>query len=233
MDGEWRTLQTEARPRFGSDGRFLGMIGVNVDITEQENLDRQRELLFAELNHRVKNTLAVVQAIAHQTFKAERSIPSVSTFIGRLGVLAAAHDILSRANWESTPMTELVREVLARDATHGGRVKTSGPAMLLAPKQALSIALALHELQTNALKYGALSVDGGSVDLRWAATPDRRMEITWTETGGPEVKAPPRRGFGTMMIEHALAADLDGSAKIDFPPSGLVCTIIASRERTH
>lgn len=231
--GEWRTLQTEARPRFSCDGRFQGMIGANVDVTEQENIHRQRELMFAELNHRVKNTLSVVQAIALQTFKSEKSVPSVMTFIGRLGVLAAAHDILSRANWESTPMRDLVREVLARDAANAANVRTEGPALLLAPKQALAISLALHELQTNALKYGALSVEGGTVFLQWNASPGHRMDIVWTESGGPRVNPPAQRGFGTMMIEQALAADLNGSAQIDFRPEGLVCRIEAACERFH
>lgn len=229
--GEWRVLQTEARPRHACDGRFLGMIGVNVDITEQDGIARQRELMLAELNHRVKNTLAVVQAIAHQTFRSEKTIPSVATFIGRLGVLAAAHDILSRDNWESTPMPELAREVLTRDPANRRNVQMEGPALLLAPKQALAIALALHELQTNALKYGALSVERGSVSLQWNSSPDHGLDIVWQETGGPRVKPPKRRGFGTLMIEQALAADLNGSARIDFLPEGLVCKIRASCER--
>lgn len=231
--GGWRVLQTEARPRLACDGRFLGMIGVNVDITEQDGIARQRELMLAELNHRVKNTLAVVQAIAHQTFRLEKSSPPVATFIGRLGVLAAAHDILSRANWESTPMPELVREVLARDPAIRSNVRMEGPALLLAPKQALAIALALHELQTNALKYGALSVDRGSVSLQWNRSAEHGLDIVWQESGGPKVKPPKRRGFGTLMIEQALAADLNGSAHIDFRPEGLVCKIKATCERVQ
>jgi PAS domain S-box-containing protein len=231
--GEWRVLQTEARPRFSCDGRFLGMIGVNVDVTEQESIARQRELMFAELNHRVKNTLTVVQAIAHQTFKTEKTNPLVETFVGRLGVLAAAHDLLSKAHWESTPIRELVTQVLARDPANRGNVDADGPALLLAPKQALSIALALHELQTNALKYGALSVETGRVSLQWTAPADRQLSILWTESGGPPVTPPRRRGFGTMMIEQAIATDLNGTATIEFRPEGVLCRIEAFCERTH
>lgn len=231
--GDWRMLQTEARPRFACNGRFLGMIGVNVDVTEQESIARQRELMLAELNHRVKNTLSVVQAIAHQTFRTESGSAPVTTFVGRLGVLAKAHNILSQVNWESTPMLELAREVLTSGLTNRRAITLDGPEVLLPPKQALAIALALHELQTNALKYGALSVDTGTVRLHWTLAPDARLEILWTEGGGPEVAPPTRRGFGTMMIEQGLAADLDGSAKLDFRPEGLVCRIEASCERAQ
>lgn len=226
--GEWRTLQTEARPRFAGDGSFLGMIGVNVDVTEQESLARQRELMLGELNHRVKNTLAVVQAIAHQTFRSATKDPQVAAFNGRLGVLAKAHNMLSRVQWECTPLDQLTLEVLSGHPVTKNRVIAEGPAAMLQPKQALALALALHELLTNALKYGALSVEGGTVSLKWQSATPKRLEIVWRETGGPEVRAPSRRGFGTMMIERALAADLDGTADIDFHPEGLVCRIDAS-----
>lgn len=231
--GDWRLLQTEARPRYGCDGSFLGMIGVNVDITEQESVARQRELMLAELNHRVKNTLAVVQAIALQTFKADRDLASVSTFLGRLRVLARAHDILSGVRWESTPLQELAREVLAGAPLGRGRIMVDGPAFLLSPKQALAVALALHELQTNALKYGALSVDGGTVSLVWKPVPEGRLEILWQENGGPPVTPPARRGFGTMMLEQGLVTELNGSATLDFQPQGLICRIEATCEGTN
>ncbi len=226
-DRDWRLLQTEARPRYGSDGSFLGMIGVNVDITEQESIARQRELMLAELNHRVKNTLAVVQAIAHQTFKADRDLGAVSTFLGRLRVLARAHDILSGVRWESTPLQDLARAVLAGVPSGRGTILFDGPAFLLPPKQAVAIALALHELQTNALKYGALSVDGGTVSVAWKPVPTGRLEILWQERGGPPVAPPSRRGFGTLMLEQGLTTELNGAAKLDFQPDGLVCRIEA------
>lgn len=227
VQGDWRTLQTEARPRFGGNGSFLGMIGVNVDVTEQENMARQRELMLGELNHRVKNTLAVVQAIAHQTFKGATPNPQVAAFTGRLGVLAKAHNMLSRVQWECTPLDRLTLEVLSGNPATRNRVFVQGPAVMLQPKQALAIALALHELQTNALKYGALSVEGGTVSVKWQNAEPKRLEIVWREAGGPDVQAPTHRGFGTMMIEQGLAADLDGTATIDFRREGLVCRIEA------
>lgn len=231
--GDWRLLQTEARPRFSSDGRFLGMVGVNVDITEQESITRQRELMLAELNHRVKNTLAVVQAIAQQTFRSDRTYQPVATFIGRLGVLAKAHDILSGVNWGRTPMQDLAQVVLAGVSPGKGNISVVGPPFLLPPKQALAIALALHELQTNALKYGSLSVDGGTVSLLWRLADAQRLEILWQERGGPAVEPPARRGFGTLMLEQGLVAELNGSASLDFQPEGLVCRIEATCEGTH
>lgn len=228
VSGHWRILQTEARPRYACDGQFLGMIGVNVDITEQESVARQRELMLAELNHRVKNTLAVVQAIALQTFKSDRRSPPVATFLGRLGVLAKAHDILSAVSWEATPMQELAREVLGGLSPNKSRIDTDGPPFLLKPKQALAIALALHELQTNAMKYGALSVDQGTVSLQWRLPSSQRLEILWQERGGPPVVAPSRRGFGTLMLEKGLSAELNGVAKLDFKPDGLLCRIEAA-----
>jgi PAS domain S-box-containing protein len=232
-DGDWRLLQTEARPRYDGDGRFLGMIGVNVDITEQESLARQREIMLAELNHRVKNTLAVVQAIAHQTFRTERELAPVSTFLGRLRVLARAHDMLSSVRWESTPLQDLVREVLAAGPAGRGNIAVEGPALVLPPKQALAVAIALHELQTNALKYGALSVDSGSVNLSWQVRPDRQTELLWQERGGPAVSAPTRRGFGTLMLEQGLVSELQGAVVLDFNPDGLVCRIATPIEETN
>jgi PAS domain S-box-containing protein len=226
--GDWRLLQTKARPRYASDGTFLGMVGVNVDITEQESNARQRELMLAELNHRVKNTLAVVQAIAQQTFKVDRDLPAVGTFLGRLKVLAKAHDVLSGVGWESTQLRELAKEVLAGVPASRGTITVDGPAFLLTPKQALAVALALHELQTNALKYGALSVEGGTVSVVWKLTPVGRLEILWQERGGPPVVPPSRRGFGTLMLEQGLISELNGSATLDFQPDGLVCRIEAA-----
>lgn len=224
---EWRLLETEARPRYDSSGRFLGMVGVNVDITENDSLSRQRELMLAELNHRVKNTLAIVQSIAQQTFKTDRHLTSVETFLRRLGVLAKTHDILSKLQWTSTPLQDLAAEVLKG----ADKIAFGGPAHVLAPKQALAVALALHELQTNALKYGALSVDGGSVLLEWDCSPDGTLKILWQEQGGPPVAPPERKGFGVLMLERALVAELNGTATLDFRPDGLVYRIEAADER--
>ena len=165
--GEWRVLQTDARPRFATSGEFLGMIGVNVDITDRERADAQRELLLAELNHRVKNTLAVVQAIAHQTLKNTDLDKARVAFDGRLAALAAAHNLLTQANWESASLEQIVQDSLHVQGTIASRLAISGPRVLLPPKQALAITMALHELFTNAVKYGAFSDEMGRIDLEW------------------------------------------------------------------
>jgi len=234
-EGEYRILQTDARPNFSARGVFRGMIGVNVDITERERADRQREMLLAELNHRVKNTLAVVQAIAHQTFKGEAATPaSRQAFEARLAALAAAHNLLTQSNWETASLLRLASEAFdARSAAK--RVTLTGPEILLPPKEALAIALALHELCTNAVKYGALSDDSGRIAVDWrrsdGASP--RLSLTWREENGPPVRAPQRRGFGTHLVERTLAADLDGEVRLDFRPEGLVCSIDAPLPRVE
>ena len=125
-------------------------------------------------------------------------------------------------------MQELATEVLAGVPASRGNVVVDGPVILLPPKQALAVALALHELQTNALKYGALSMEGGNVSLMWRSVPQGKLEILWQESGGPVVVPPSRRGFGTLMLEQGLASELNGATILDFRPDGLVCRIEAS-----
>jgi PAS domain S-box-containing protein len=228
--GDWRVLETEGRPRFSASGAFLGMIGVNVDVTERERADAQRELLLVELNHRAKNMLAVVQAIAHHTFGDAEPQRARAAFQGRLAALAQAHDLLIRSNWESASLDQIARDTLLADDSVGRRITLSGPRLLLPPKQALAIAMALHELFTNAVKYGALSVDVGSVELRWSteAADDPRLTLVWREHDGPPVVPRQRKGFGSLLLERSLAMDLDGAVSLEFRPEGLVCAIEAS-----
>ena len=205
------------------------MIGVNVDITDRERADAQRELLLAELNHRVKNTLAVVQAIAHQTLKNTDLDKARVAFDGRLAALAAAHNLLTQANWESASLEQIIRDALHAQATSADRLVTSGPRVLLPPKQALAITMALHELFTNAVKYGAFSDVSGRIELDWnvSGAPEPRLTINWRERGGPAVVPPQHKGFGSMLLERTLALDLDGEVATEFRPEGLVCTIEA------
>jgi PAS domain S-box-containing protein len=222
-DGRYRVLETNARPRFSATGEFLGMIGVNVDITE-------RELLLAELNHRVKNTLAVVQAVAHQTFKDSEASPAArKAFEGRLFALSAAHNLLTESNWENASLERLAVDALQVGASNKTRVSLSGPAVMLPPKEAVAIVMALHELCTNAVKYGALSNDTGRIELDWTGAEGRepRLKLSWREHGGPPVSPPQHRGFGSFLLERSLAQDLDGDVRLDFRPEGLVCSIEA------
>jgi PAS domain S-box-containing protein len=232
-DGSYRVLHTDARPRL-SDGQILGMIGVNVDITEREeaeaarrNAEARRELLVAELNHRVKNTLSVVQAIANQTFRGTAE-QERAAFEGRLRALARSHDLLTKSDWRSVSLRE-VAAMSVQDAEEA-RATIEGPPILLSPARAVALGMVLHELFTNALKYGALSNGGGRVAVRW--TPDRQLpdaiEISWQEVGGPPVSAPARKGFGSILVERMVKSELEGDVEMEFRPQGFACRINAS-----
>ncbi len=232
-DGSYRVLQTDARPRM-ANGEFLGMIGVNVDITERESAEAarlraesERELLVAELKHRVNNTLGVVQAIARQTFCGADE-GARAAFDGRISALARSHDLLTQTKWERVSLLELARTALQLQNGEA-RVSLGGPAISLEPRHALAIGLVLHELFTNALKYGALSKNEGRIALDWALI-DRsgpQLKLLWRESGGPTVSLPSRKGFGSVLLERTLKGDLDGDVNMDFLPSGLVCSISA------
>jgi PAS domain S-box-containing protein len=228
-DGAYRVLQTEAQPRV-SGGVLLGMIGANIDITEREEADaarlqaeQHRELLVAELNHRVKNTLSVVQAIAHQTFRgtAERE---QSAFDGRLISLARSHDLLTKSNWDNVSLHDLAASTLQAQEPMETRVSLGGPPVRLSPRQAVGLGMAFHELYTNALKYGALSNGQGRIDLRWTLE-GAQLRIVWTETEGPPVAEPTHTGFGSVLLERAIRGDLGAAIETRYAPSGVVCVI--------
>jgi PAS domain S-box-containing protein len=199
-----------------------------VDISGRKRDEAQRELLLAELNHRVKNTLAVVQGIAHQTFK-NTDPDARRSFEGRLVALAVAHNLLTNANWENASLEQLAADTLHTSGPSGERVTLSGPRILLPPREALALAMALHELCTNAVKYGALSNDTGRITLEWSRSevPDAQLELVWREHGGPPVSPPTRRGFGSLLLDRTLAHDLNGKVAMEFKPDGLVCSISA------
>ena len=227
-DGAIRTLATRAQPRFGSDGRFLGMIGVNVDVTDARSAERRQRLLLDELNHRVKNTLASVQSLAYQTLRSEAPARALEAFTSRLVALAKAHDILTLETWESALLSDLVGQTVRPYQGHGpSRFSIKGPRVRLGPRAVLALAMALHELTTNALKYGALSIDRGQVSISWRLIDDHRVEITWRETGGPPVIPPERRGFGSRLLNEGLIGDLGAAPALSYEPSGVVCVFTA------
>lgn len=228
--GDYRVLETVATPRMAASGEFLGMIGVNVDVTAREEAEKARELLVAELNHRVKNTLAIVQGIALQTFRSDSSPREARrAFEGRLIALARAHNLLTQANWEEASLEELASLTLQAQGVNGTRVAIGGPPISLPPKEAVSVSLALHELSTNAIKYGALSNDTGRVDVTWerieGVQPQLRMR--WRETGGPPVQAPTHAGFGSFLLQRTLGQDLNGKVMVNFDPQGVICMVEA------
>jgi PAS domain S-box-containing protein len=233
-NGSYRVFRTTARPHLSAAGRLLGMIGANVDVTQEEEAAAYRELVFGELNHRVKNTLALVQAIAQQTLKGAEASPFAKAFHGRLANLAVAHSLLTRANWESVPLHQLASDSLMLRGEPHARYRLSGKDVSLSPKQALAVSMALHELNTNATKHGALSTEEGRVHVDWVVSGSgvsEELHLSWREAGGPPVREPESRGFGLFMIERILAQDLDGSVTTRFEHDGFVCEIRAPLAR--
>jgi two-component sensor histidine kinase len=186
--------------------------------------------LIHELNHRVKNTLATVQAVASQTLRnAETTEEARRALEERLFALSRVHDVLTRESWEGANLSDIVAHAMAAYRQEGrSRVHILGRDVRLSPGQALAVAMALHELATNAVKYGALSSDTGEIGIEWSveqAAGSQGLRLTWTESGGPPVREPTRRGFGTRLIERSLAQDLEGEVRLAFAPTGLVCTV--------
>lgn len=217
-----------------ADGHARRMIGAMLDISERRRAEEHQRLLTGELQHRVKNTLTLVQAIASQTMRGSTDVNAMrEAFAARLISLGRAHDILTQASWTAAPIGDVVDGALGvhRQSGHS-RIRTGGPNVLLAAKPALSLALALHELATNAAKYGALSNDAGVVDLRWHVVyvgEEPRFRMTWSENGGPAILAQPsRKGFGSRLIERSFASEVGGEVELTYAPTGLVFRLEAA-----
>jgi PAS domain S-box-containing protein len=227
-DGGERWVEGKGRTFCDAAGRPVRMAGVCMDVTARKQAERTRQLLLHELQHRVKNMLAVVQSLAQQTALNAGSLPEFTeSFQGRLKGLAQAHDLLVKTRWEGAELEELVLAALS-PWCDPARLRLSGPGVLLAPRAALTLGMVFHELATNALKYGALSRETGHVEVEWriAPTPEGdRLALTWTEQAGPAVHAPARRGFGTELIEGSIAYELKGEARLAFDAPGLRCSI--------
>lgn len=235
-DGVYRPFLTQVVPLRNEQGRIVRWFGTNTNVT-REHRDRERlRLMVNELNHRVKNTLATVQAIATLTLRTDESPEQLrENLTARILALSKAHDVLTDTQWAGADL----REIAARTGVpfesndHVRRLRIDGPVVRLPPRTAIAVALAFHELATNAAKYGALSVAGGHVNLRWSFAGldgNRRLKIVWREVGGPPVKPPRRTGFGSRLIQRGLSADLNGSVVVDYRPEGVVCTIEAKLE---
>ena len=211
------------------EGGPLRMIGATVDITERKEAESQRELMVAELSHRVKNTLATVISIAQQSFAKGPSIDEARrSFDARIRALAQTHTRLAESHWLGVPVNTILSDELApyrnEDADN---VHLAGPPVTLNPRCALTFGMAIHELVTNAAKYGALSARGGSIEVSWHIAPENKwIHLAWVEKGGPRVEAPQRSGFGRLLLERALASDLRGTVALDFAPDGLRCDIV-------
>lgn len=213
------------------DGRTVRFVGAVRDVTEEKQAEERQSLLTRELQHRVKNTLAMVNALANQTLRRAANVQDgLAAFSARLIALSHAHDILTQTSWTSAPIGAIVSQSLEShqldDAT---RFVWSGPDIRLNAKQSLALALALHELATNAAKYGALSGEEGRVEIDWRIEGGSlaRLVFEWRESGGPVVEAPSKRGFGSRLIEQSLALEFGGEVRIDYHPTGVVCRIAA------
>jgi PAS domain S-box-containing protein len=204
--------------------------GIIRDITERKQAEQHRNLLVAELSHRVKNTLASVISVAQQTFRQAQSFKEArSAFEGRIQALAHTHSRLAESNWAGASLAAVIMdEVTPYRGGDGRNIRMAGPDVTLGPKSAVSMGMAFHELATNAAKYGALSTPEGSVEIDWGMVrpEDRQLRIRWIERGGPEVAPPTRSGFGRLLLERGLAHELKGKVQLDFAKEGLKCTIV-------
>jgi PAS domain S-box-containing protein len=235
-DGRVIWLSVRSSPVRTANGQLLYVVRVIQDITERKAAERRQKLSIDELNHRVKNTLAAVQSLASQSARgAPTGDEFRDRFEGRLIALSKAHDQLTRHHWESADLRELLSGSLAPYSSSApGRVVLRGEDIVLRPRAVLTLAMAVHELTTNAAKYGALSVPGGCIEIHWRpehADGDRPvLRIDWTEQGGPAVAEPQQRGFGSRLIEAGIASDLGGQARLAFAPEGLRCEIVIPLE---
>ncbi len=208
-------------------GQPIGLHAIARDVTERHSHEQSQRRLISELNHRVKNMLALVQGLALQSFKGERPVAEAQrAFQARLGALASAHDLLTREKWAGATLDEIVAAATRAYAKAPGHVTCDGPVIALEPKVAVSLVMAFHELAANAGHYGALSVDGGRLAIHWHIQGDRLL-IEWRESGGPPVEAPLQRGFGLRMVERSLATDLSARVEFSFPDTGFRCAINA------
>ncbi len=229
-----RYLDFIYQPIFASDGSgtVSGIFVQGYDVTEQFEAQERQRLLINELNHRVKNTLAIVQSLATQSFRHVASADLARhTFQARLNALAAAHSLLTLSNWKLARLSDTLQAPLAATAGEAmARITVRVPEFTLQPQIAVSLAMIVHELATNAIKYGALSNESGRVEVECTVEEEDghcRLRIEWVERGGPVVEPPTRRGFGTRLIERGMSAERQSAVQLRFEPAGLRCSISA------
>lgn len=219
-DGSVRWIETRGEVRFDAGGAPVRMLGVCFDVSARKQAEERLQLLAAEVDHRAKNMLAVVQVMLRQT-RAGSIQDYVAALQGRVAALARAHTLLSEACWDGAELRRIVAEELApwRGAA---RVQIEGPAVTLNPRAAQSSAMALHELATNAAKYGALSVADGRLAVRWTIDrPGGRLVLFWEESGGPPAAAPDHQGLGSVVLRQTIEQQLGGRVEMDWRPDGL------------
>ncbi|WP_246263453.1 sensor histidine kinase [Caulobacter soli] len=235
--GDTRWVHARGRAAQTADhGGARRMAGVSLDVTERKRAEERQKLLVNELNHRVKNTLVSVQSIATQTLRTTDTPEAFrDAFEGRIMALSHTHDLLTEQNWEGASLREIFDFELEAFAARDRIGFDYARDLQLSPKATVALGMAIHELATNALKYGALSVPGGAVSVVWTVEPstdpadadpvDESLRLTWTERGGPSVTPPTRRGFGARLLEKGLAGELSAQVNLAYDSLGLVCTM--------
>jgi len=232
-DGREVWLEQTAKGEFDSGGRLTRLKGLTLDITKRKEVELQRDLLIAELDHRVKNVLARVAVVATQTRENSSTMDQfVGALEGRIQSMAAAHSLLSQSRWQGVGLKDLVRDQLAPYATEAN-AKIDGPNIMLSAAATQAVATVLHELVTNAAKYGALSTFGGVVSVNWEKSSYKPVGVTiyWRESGGAPVARPSKSGFGTSLIRELIPHELGGTVDLVFKPEGVYCRIEVPVER--
>ncbi|UJW87116.1 sensor histidine kinase [Devosia sp. SL43] len=226
--GRWLTMRGRVYQR-DAEGKALIMMGASIDITESKQSADQTRLLLRELNHRVKNTLAMIQSVARQTIRQNPDPRAfIEAFSGRLRTISDAHVLLADRDWSGVQLYEVIASQLGPNfLTNPDRAEVSGSDVMLPADHALGLGLILHELTTNAMRHGAWSDDKGTVSIRWdiKTAPERGLALNWREIGGPQVSPPQEHGLGTRLIERSLAKVLDSEVKLDFTPDGVVADV--------
>jgi PAS domain S-box-containing protein len=211
-------------PLHDEAGKLIGAVNMLVDITERKRAEEQQALLVRELHHRVRNTLATVQAIMGSTARSSDTIEQFKdALIGRIGALAKTHRLLTEEVGAVT-FADILHNELDAFEDGEGRISVTGPEVFLSAQLAVSLGMAIHELTINAAKYGSLSVMGGSIAVSWSVTIEatrRRLDFEWVESGGPAVSAPQRQGFGVRLLEYVLPGQIQAKASIDYHPEGV------------
>ncbi len=229
LDGSWRWLSAWGLVEFEGDGptrKPVAIAGASRDLTERKQAEDLQQLLLNELNHRIKNTLATIQAIASQTLKAALDLPSAKFALERrIVAMAKAHDLLTARAWTGADLSDVVTRTL--EAFNSAQVNISGAPIHISSRHTLALSLALHELATNAAKYGSLSCPDGQVQVAWREQ-DGMLHLDWQECGGPAVSQPTHKGFGSRLLETLLVRELSGDVKIDYAQAGLRCGITAT-----
>ena len=220
--GNRRYWEATLSPVFGPNCKPIGLLSVSRDVTARREAELHRRLLFEEMHHRIKNTLATVQAITQQSMRQSADMAEAELAIAqRLVAMGKAHDLLMLNEWISADIRDVVSDAVRAYVGNGARMTLEGPSIVVSSKAALTIAMLLHELCTNAFKHGAWSNRTGFIDITWQLT-DRAFNFRWAERGGPPVKQPSRRSFGSRLIENLMPAALNGRATLSFAPTGFV-----------